>query len=75
MAKSSVSLWVRDVEFVPSSRRLGPRRPSSLLVAKQREIEELKAAGVEAVGQLSEREFLVAGTALYAVKAARRMAR
>jgi len=72
VAKSSVSLWVRDVDFVPRSRRMGPRRPSTLKVAKERQIEELLAAGLEAIGQLSEREFLVAGTALYAAEGAKR---
>jgi hypothetical protein len=66
VAKSSVSLWVRDVEFVPRSRRQGPRRPSSLKVAKEHEIEALRLEGLERIGQLSEREFLVAGVALYA---------
>jgi transcriptional regulator with XRE-family HTH domain len=72
VAKSSVSHWVRDIEFVPRARRMGPRRPSSLMLAKWREIEELRAAGLEAIGRLSEREFLVAGTALYAAEGAKR---
>jgi hypothetical protein len=66
VARSSVSLWVRDVEFVPRSRRQEQRRPSSLKIAKEREIERLRLEGLEAIGQLSEQEFLVAGTALYA---------
>ena len=41
-------------------------------VTKERQIEELLAAGLEAIGQLSEREFLVAGTALYAGEGAKR---
>jgi transcriptional regulator with XRE-family HTH domain len=71
VARSSVSLWVRDVEFVPRARRMGPRRPSSLMLAKQQEIEELRVAGLEAIGRLSEREFLVAGVALYAGEGAK----
>jgi hypothetical protein len=71
VARSSVSLWVRDVEFVPRARRMGPRQPSSLMVAKQREIEELRIAGVAAIGQLTEREFLVTGAALYAGEGAK----
>ena len=71
VAKSSVSLWVREVEFVPRARRMGPRRPSSLTVAKEREIEELRVAALETLGHLSEREFLVAGTALYAGEGAK----
>jgi hypothetical protein len=68
VAKSSVSLWVRDVEFVPKPRNRGHRsqRPSRLHLAKLAEIERLRAEGRERIGQLSEREFLVAGVALYA---------
>ncbi len=67
VSKSSVSLWVRDVEFTPSKRRYGPRlRPNSLMRRKQEEIEALLSDGRERIGQLSERDFLVAGTALYA---------
>ena len=46
VAKSSVSLWVRDVPFTPSKRRYGPqRRPNRLHDAKLREIEQLDAEG------------------------------
>ena len=73
VAKSSVSTWVRDVEFTPSKRRYGPRvRPNKLQVRKQMEIDELLAAGRRRIGQLSEREFLVAGAALYAGEGAKR---
>ena len=72
VARSSVSVWVRDVEFVPRARRMSLRRPSSLMLARQREIGELRAAGAATIGQLSEREFLVAGTALYAAEGAKR---
>jgi AcrR family transcriptional regulator len=67
VAKSSVSLWVQDVEFTPGPRRRGRRRgPNSLQVRKQAEIDELMEEGRRRIGQLSEREFLVAGAALYA---------
>jgi transcriptional regulator with XRE-family HTH domain len=69
VSKSSVSLWVRDVEFVPNPRRtshVGPRKPSSLHVRKLAEIEQCRAEGMERIGTLSEREFLVLGLALYA---------
>jgi hypothetical protein len=70
VSKSSVSLWVRDIEFVPNTRRFrrrpGPRRPSSLHVRKLAEIERCRQEGVERIGRLSEREFLVLGAALYA---------
>jgi hypothetical protein len=68
VAKSSVSLWVRDVDFVPRPRNRGHRsqRPHPLAIAKAAEIEALRLQGLERIGKLSEREFLVAGTALYA---------
>lgn len=66
-SKSSASIWVRDVEFEPRPRRHGARRgPNKLERAKQAEIERRVAEGRERIGCLSEREFLVAGTALYA---------
>jgi hypothetical protein len=69
VSKSSVSLWVRDVEFdgplVRASR--GRRRdPNALQRRKQGEIERLLEEGRARIGRLSEREFLVAGVALYA---------
>ena len=70
VAKSSVSLWVRNVEFEPRPRRIGAvaRRagPNKLRERKEREIAELLDEGRRRIGRLSEREFLVAGTALYA---------
>jgi transcriptional regulator with XRE-family HTH domain len=69
VARSSVSLWVRDVPYVP---RRPPRRgfvkrgPNKLERAKQEEIGRLLAEGQERIGALSDREFLIAGTALYA---------
>jgi hypothetical protein len=73
VAKSSVSLWVRDVPFTPSPRRYGPRRrPNRLHEAKLRQIEELDAAGRERIGTLNEDAFLVAGVALYAGEGAKR---
>lgn len=68
VAKSSVSTWVRDIEFTPSPRRTGARRraPNALQRRKAAEIEALLAEGRARIGQLSEREFLVAGAALYA---------
>ncbi|MGH8885187.1 MAG: hypothetical protein ACRDYX_08455 [Egibacteraceae bacterium] len=78
VAKSSASLWVRDVEFeprprVPGLRRTGARRrgPNVLQRRKQEEIERLHQEGIERIGQLSEREFLVTGVALYAGEGAK----
>src|SRR4051795_9408478 len=69
VSRSSVSLWTRDVPIplgsVGRRRSIGPRR-NRLHDAKVAEIERLQAEGVDRIGQLSEREFLVAGAALYA---------
>ena len=67
VAKSSVSTWVRDVDFEPSPRRTARRRhPNKLQRAKAAEIERLRVEGIERVGKLTEREFLMAGLGLYA---------
>jgi hypothetical protein len=68
VSKSSVSLWVRDVEFTPLPRVTRGRRraPNALQRRKQAEIDRLVAEGRARIGRLSEREFLVAGVALYA---------
>ena len=67
VARSSVSLWVRDVEFEAKPRnRSVSRNPSSLHLAKLAEIEEMNAWGAAQIGRLSDDAFLVAGTALYA---------
>jgi hypothetical protein len=67
VSKSSVSLWVRDVDFTPSPRRYGPRRrPHPAHEAKLRQIAELDAEGVTRIGTLSADAFLAAGVALYA---------
>src|SRR3954451_4710411 len=67
VAKSSVSLWVRDVPFTPSKRRTGPqRRPHPAHEAKVAQIAALNAEGIERIGTLSDAAFLTAGVALYA---------
>lgn len=73
VSKSSVSLWTRDVDFVPRRGRAAPRRrgPNKLQRAKAAEIERLLVDGRERIGRLSEREFLVAGVALYAGEGAK----
>jgi hypothetical protein len=67
-ARSTVSLWVRDVDFVPKPRQHSRRdyRTSKLALRKQAEIDDLRAEGVTRIGRLTERDFLVAGVALYA---------
>lgn len=75
VAKSSVSVWVRDVAFEPKPRRRsqrGRRRaPNRLARRKQDEIDRLLAEGRERIGALSERDFLIAGVALYAGEGAK----
>jgi predicted transcriptional regulator len=68
VSRSSVSLWVRDVAFEPRPpATLGRRRtPNALQRRKRAEMDRLLAEGRDRVGQLTEREFLVAGVALYA---------
>ncbi|CAN5766436.1 hypothetical protein BH23ACT10_BH23ACT10_15450 [soil metagenome] len=73
VAKSSVSLWVRDVDFTPRPRSRAQRRaPNKLQRRKQAEIDELLDAGRRRIGSLSEREFLVAGAMLYAGEGSKR---
>lgn len=68
VSKSSVSLWVRDVEFTPVPGRTGARRrgPSARQRRKAAEIEEMNTLGIGRVAELSEREFLLSGVMLYA---------
>jgi hypothetical protein len=74
VSKSSVSVWVRDVEFTPLSRRPRGRRraPNALQRRRQTEVDRLVEEGRARIGRLSEREFLVAGVALYAGEGAKR---
>ena len=76
VSKSSVSVWVRDVPFTPRllpNRNFGPRNrpPNKLQRRKQEEIERLNVEGRQRIGQLTKREFLVTGLALYAGEGAK----
>ncbi|MEN3273847.1 MAG: hypothetical protein V7636_2608, partial [Actinomycetota bacterium] len=69
VSRSSVSLWTREVPYVPRRPpRTGyvKRGPNKLERAKQEEVERLLEEGRDRMGSLSEREFLIAGAALYA---------
>jgi hypothetical protein len=68
VSRSSVSVWVRDVSFDPLPRPPRGRRrtPNALQRRRQAEIDRLVEEGRVRIGRLSEREFLVAGVALYA---------
>jgi hypothetical protein len=75
VSKSSVSLWVREVEFEtllrspPRGRR---RTPNALQRRRQAEVDRLLEEGRVRVGRLSDREFLLVGVALYAGEGAKR---
>ena len=72
VAKSSVSLWVRDVEFVPRPRQPGAhRRPHPWIARKEAEIAELHEEGRRRIGIMCEEAFLAAGAALYAGEGAK----
>jgi len=67
VAKSSVSRWVKGVSFTPTPRRMARRRgPNKLERAKMAEIERCRVEGIARIGELTDREFLVAGLGLYA---------
>jgi predicted nucleic acid-binding protein len=76
VSKSSVSLWVRGVIFDEAARaaRAGANRnrggrargPNRLAQRRIAEIERLAHEGRQRIGALSDRDLLIAGTALYA---------
>lgn len=68
VAKSSVSLWVRDVAFTPRPRNRGNNvtRPHPLHLARLDEIEETRRWAHEVLGDLSPRDRFLAGIGLYA---------
>ena len=66
VSKSSVSLWVRDMNIEIHQRRPGERRTNALHEAKLAEIEVCNRLGIDRVGQLSDDAFRAAGAALYA---------
>jgi len=85
VSKSSVSGWVRDVEFDETARRAREldrkargtaaahrRGPNALQRRKQAEIDMFLTAGRHWVGTMSDREFLLAGAALYAGEGSKR---
>jgi len=85
IAKSSASLWCRDVEidetelarrrrerFLRGNEGARQRGPNKLQRAKQAEIEEMRQAGRDVVGRLSDRELMLIGAALYAGEGSKR---
>ena len=72
VAKSSVSLWVRDVPFTPKQRQYGPNRPNRLHDEKLAQIEAMNRAAIGWIGVLADDAFLAAGVALYAGEGSKR---
>ena len=72
VARSSVSTWVRDLTWTPRRGRPPPRAPNRLARARLAEVAALRAEGRDRIGELSERDLLIAGTALYAGEGAKR---
>lgn len=68
VSKSAVSLWVRDVDFVPRPRNrghpAGPKHPMRL--KKEAEIERCRVEADEWVGLMSERDLAMFCLGLYA---------
>ena len=74
VSRSSVSLWTRHVPVDQGPRRSGTRSrgPNAVQGRKQAEIDGLLEEGRRRIGELSERELLVAGIALYAGEGTKR---
>ena len=79
VSKASASLWCRDVEIdevaleerrrarnLAGNEGARQRGPNKLQQRKAAEIEEMRLAGIDDVGRLSDRELLLVGAALYA---------
>jgi hypothetical protein len=77
VSRASVSVWCRDipVPFGEWTRRLrapeSGRKKGTLQLAKEAEIERLRAEGRDRLADLTEREHLVAGLMLYAGEGAK----
>ncbi|MFN8016050.1 MAG: hypothetical protein U0R17_05540 [Acidimicrobiia bacterium] len=68
VSKSSVSIWVRDLDVVvtKSSSNNSKRSPHPHMIARLNEIEDNRKSGIKYFENLSRKEFFVAGIALYA---------
>ena len=67
VSKSSVSTWVRDVEFVPRPRNrghpAGPKHPMRL--KREAELERCRTEALERIGSVDDRDLFLFGLALY----------
>src|SRR5439155_17561212 len=70
VSKSSVSLCVRDIDVTIDRRKTARWRngPNALSSRRLAEVERLTVEGRERIGQLTERQFLMVGLALYAAE-------
>ena len=73
VSKASVSVWVRDVEFVPKPRNRGhpSHQPHPLTLKKHAEIERCRAEAAVTIGQLSDRDLTMFCLGLYAGEGAK----
>jgi hypothetical protein len=72
VSKSSVSLWVRDMDVEIRRKQPVVRRPNVLHERKLAEIAECDALAVDRLRILSDEAFLAAGIALYAGEGGKR---
>lgn len=74
VAKGSVSVWVRDVDFVPRPRNrghpAGPKHPMRL--KKEAEIQRCRAEAEDWVGTMTPRDLSMYALALYAGEGSKR---
>ena len=68
VSKGTVSVWVRDVEFEPRPRSRGhsSQQPHPLHLARLAEVERCRVEAREVVGEMTDRDLLMFGLALYA---------
>jgi Putative ATPase subunit of terminase (gpP-like) len=74
VARSSVSIWCRDVEFDAKPRNRGTgagRKPHRQQQAKHEQIERLRVEALTRIGSLSDRDLLIAGVSLHAGEGAK----
>jgi hypothetical protein len=73
VSKSSVSVWCRDVEFVPKPRNRGhpTHKPHPLTIKKLAELEQCRNDAAMIVGSLSARDLTMFALALYAGEGAK----
>jgi hypothetical protein len=74
VSKSSVSIWVRDVDFVPRPRNrghpAGPHHP--MRVKKEAEVARCREEADAIIGELSDRDLTMLALALYAGEGSKR---